>query len=88
MAFQNPIKKYRIRHEIPIDIRYHKIHPNIVSEFEVMEACVACNYNWEEFLKLPLDRQAVCVAQFRMHNRIDSVVNQEVSDYSKKNRPK
>lgn len=88
MANRKPVKQYPLRHDIPIDIAYTKIHPNIVSEYEAMEAAVFGHYNWEQFSKLTLDKQALCVAQYRVHNRVDMVVNQEVADYSKRHRAK
>ena len=55
-----------------------------MSEYEAMEAAVFGHYNWEQFSKLTTDRQAQCIAQYRIHNRVDAVVNQEVADYSKR----
>lgn len=83
MAYQRPISRYRITNDLNIDIRYCRIHPNVVPEYEAMEAAVFGNYNWIEFNKLDLETRALCVAQYRMHNRIDSVINQEITAYSK-----
>lgn len=88
MESQRPISKFPIRREIPINIAYQKIHPAIVAEYEVREAAVFCNYNWSQFSLLTMEEQALCIAQFRLHNRIDMVVNQIAADHAKRSRPK
>lgn len=84
MAYQRPLQSYHVRREINIDIRYHKVHPNVVAEYEAMEAARFCNYNWGVFMRQPLYEQARCVAEFRTHHRIDAVVQQEIADHTKR----
>lgn len=74
---------YRIVNEVQIDIRYHRIHPNIVPEYEVREAAIYGHYNWDEFVGLDRVEKALCLAQFRVHHRIDNVVQQEITSYTK-----
>ena len=83
MAYQRPISKYQLTSELSIDIRYQKVHPNIVSEYEAMEAAVFGGYTWMAFTALQAEEQAVAIAHYRMHNRIDSVVQQEITRYTK-----
>lgn len=84
MAYQEPINKYHLIDEIGIDIAYHKIHPCVVAEYEAREAAVFGNYTWKEFNELELGEKAMCIAHYRMHHKIDAVVQQEVTEYSKR----
>lgn len=86
MANRKPISLYKTVSDINIDVAYLKIHPNIVSEYEAMEACIFGNYTWEVFQALPVDRQAECIAQYRSHSRVDSVVQSEITLYHKYNK--
>ena len=60
------------------------MHPGVVSEYEALEAAVAGNYTWTQFTRLSVEDKALCVARYRMHNRIDSVVQQEVTLYMRR----
>lgn len=88
MANQKPIGKYKIRQEVPIDIRFYRVSADFVPDFEVLEAATEGHYNLTQFWEVSDYERAVCVARYRMHNRIDSVVNQEVQDYTRHNRPR
>ncbi len=56
------------------------IAPDIVPDFEAREAAVYCHYQpGAEFESLPLEEQARCVAQYRLHNIIENHVQDAVS---------
>ncbi len=84
MAYQRPIQKYHLRREINIDIRYHKVHPNIVADYEAMEAARFGHYTWVAFNRQSILERARCVAEYRMNHRIESVIQQEIADYTKR----
>lgn len=83
MAYSKPIQLYPISHDFNVDIRYHKIAPSVVAEYEAREAANFGHYTWEQFGVLDLDTKVECIAYFRMHNKIDAVVQQEVTAYTK-----
>lgn len=83
-AYRKPIQNYRIINEVNIDIRYHKVHPGVVAEYEVLEASKFGNYTWEAFQALDVESKARCIAHNRLHNRIDNVIQQEISAYVKR----
>lgn len=82
--WNRPINKYPLRREIPIDLAYVRVHPRIVPEFECREAAVFCHYTWMEYMELPDYEQAACVAHHRRHTQVESVIQQEITDYTKR----
>lgn len=87
MVWKRPIAKYPLRHEIPIDIAYVRIHPRIVPDIEARDAALFSGYTWMEFTELPDYEQAACVAHYRRHNQVESVMQQEITDYTKRKHP-
>lgn len=87
MVWQKPISKYPLRREIPIDLTYVRVHPRIVPEMEAREAANLCGYTWMDFIELPDYEQAAAVAFYRRHTQVESVIQQEITDYTKRKRP-
>ena len=46
--------------------------PGYVAEFELREAMVYCNLNWLQWLSVPADERAKCVAQYRLHYLVEA----------------
>lgn len=74
---------YRVIDEIGIDIRYTRLGPGVVPEFEAYEAAIFGHHTIAQFQALSLDEKALVIAQFRAHNHINNVVQNEVNKYMK-----
>lgn len=75
--------KYKEQSDIDIDIVYVSPGPGIVPVFETMEAANAGGYTWSEYERLSYHKKLECVAWFRMHNKVDRVVQNEITIYHK-----
>lgn len=75
--------EYRIADEIGIDIRYTRLGPGVVPEYEACEAAIFGHHTIESFNDLTLEQKGLVIAQYRVHNHINNVVQNEVNRYMK-----
>lgn len=69
-----------MRNRIDAGIRQIVTNKDLVSEYECREACIFANYNWSVWLtELDIYERATCVAHYRIHNAIESNINDAVS---------
>ncbi len=75
-----PIQDYDIRHGVDPGITLGRLLPNLVPQFEEREAMRYANYNPTEWVEVPYQEKAACVAQYRLSRWIKLHSDDAVND--------
>lgn len=73
------IWEHPIGHKVHTGLDYGVLLPGYVPLFEEREAAVFCHYTPAGFHELPLEERAACVAQYRIHQLIETHVSDAVN---------
>jgi len=66
-----PIQYHGVRHGVNPNITFGRLLPNLVPQYEELEACVYVNYNYSQWRELTWQEKACAVAHYRMHRLVE-----------------
>lgn len=74
-----PIRIWGIRSKLDTQIDIDNLNPGLVPLYECLEACRFSGYTWYEWEEqLDSEQRAIAIAHYRMHNLIETHVQQEL----------
>ena len=73
------IWEHPLSHRVQTGLDFGVLLPDCVPIFEEREAAVYCHHNPSEFRALPVEERAACVAQYRLHNLIETHTNDAIN---------
>jgi hypothetical protein len=73
------IWEHPLGHKVSTGLDYGVLLPDCVPIYEEREAAVYCRYTPAEFRALPLEERAAVVAQYRLHQLVETHVSDAVN---------